>query len=410
MFRCSSEKFFVAAETFLKAYILTHGIVFSKKALQRAIVEKAKIQNLVYNMPLGVSNTHPQELIIKNKSDLYETVVSCVAPNNEVDPVYVDFENDELVCFIDGARFENVDISFVKQPDFYTKVLSNGECVKKYISVCGFDEFNIIPWKGCALSRKCLFCGANTFLNKEDVSAFDLSKDELFWNIYKQEYLPRLKEAALIAKKSSCYEDHMHVVMIAGNLRNDLLDREIDIFIEIAKQISPIVNDKATEGIVLVSAPPLSDNRFCEMKKAGISKVVFNLEALCLENFKKFCPGKNDLGYDFWLNQLKKAVEVFGVGNVWSNLVLGLESNSECLEKCNEISQLGIVLSANVLHLDKGNSLNCHIPSMNHVIDFFYHLNIIYKQYSYLPFYCSKALRTSLSNEVYDNRVIQKDG
>ena len=41
------------AETYLKAKILTSGVVFSKKALEYAEIYNAKKQNLVYNAPIN---------------------------------------------------------------------------------------------------------------------------------------------------------------------------------------------------------------------------------------------------------------------------------------------------------------------------------------------------------------------
>ena len=67
----------VSPETYLKSIVLTQGVVFSDNALQCALENNAKRQNLVYNMPLGASKERPQELIIRNADDGYETVVSC---------------------------------------------------------------------------------------------------------------------------------------------------------------------------------------------------------------------------------------------------------------------------------------------------------------------------------------------
>ena len=60
------DKYALEEETFLKALILIRGIIFSENALKIANFEKAKGQNLVYNMPLNAINSRPQELIIKN--------------------------------------------------------------------------------------------------------------------------------------------------------------------------------------------------------------------------------------------------------------------------------------------------------------------------------------------------------
>ena len=146
-----------------------------------------------------------------------------------------------------------------------------------------------------------------------------------------------------------------------------------------------------------------------ELKKAGIEKVVFNLEAITECGFEKYCPGKAELGYQFFIDRLRYAIDVFGKGNVWTNLVFGLETVEETLKKCAELTSDGVVISANVLHLDKGNSLDCDVPSTKDVIDFFYRLEILNNQEGFVPFYCAKALRTSLSNEAHAMRIKGRD-
>ena len=56
----------IMPETFLKAMILTHGVQFTDEALLYARKTNAKIQNLVYNAPVGADNFRPQELLIRH--------------------------------------------------------------------------------------------------------------------------------------------------------------------------------------------------------------------------------------------------------------------------------------------------------------------------------------------------------
>lgn len=400
------DKYKIKEETYLKAMILSRGILFSEKALQISVLEKAKKQNLVYNMPLNATKYRPQELIITNNNDLYSVVVSCVANNPANMPVYLDVDNKKnLIAFVDNKKIDNIEIHFVKEPEYYSKIISNGEYVKKYVSACGLDELNIIPWKGCAISKGCRFCGINNFINSEDLSAQKISKDKNEWKNICEQYLNNLEEAVLIAKNSNCYKEHAHVILIAGNLDNNSLDFETQIFVEIAKRISPLVGDISKEGIVAVISPPNDLNLIEALKEAGVEKVVFNLEAITKTSFEKYCPGKFDLGYNFFIDRLKYSINVFGKGNVWTNLVFGLENIKDTLKECAKLVSDGIVISANVLHLDKGNSLDCNIPLTKDIIDFFYRLEILNNQKGFSPFYCAKALRTSLSNEAHDMRI-----
>lgn len=395
----------VMDETLLKAYILTHGVEFSDKALIFATKNNAKRQNMVYNMPIDSTKSRPQELLIRH-IDGYETVVSCVASCKD-NPVLIDIIEGKIVAYVKDKVVKNVTIEFVKEPEYYQKILNSGQPIRNYVSACGLDELNILPWQGCAISQCCLFCGTNTVRKNNDsgvFTAFDIANEKA-WEMRKSVYLKDLKEALSIAIKSSCYNDHMHVILISGDLSDEKLDLQSKIYAEIAEEISPILSEKSSEGIIAVMMPPNDMMLLEKLYKTGISKVVFNFEVGNEELFNKYCPGKKNIGYNHIYKSLEKAVEIFGVGNAWSNFVLGLEPIEHLLKFNEELVKKGIVPSANILHLDKGNRLDCSVPKYDTVIEYFYKLSQVLKEHNMKPYYCSKALRTSLSNEAYDGRI-----
>lgn len=394
----------VMAETYVKAKILTSGVIFSKRAIEHAVKCNVKGQNLVYNAPACLDSYRPQELRLKHY-DGYETVVSCVSPCSE-NPVVIGIENDGLIAVVGGRKVDDILVEFVKEPEYYREKMSNNLRVKDYVSACGFDELNILPWLGCAISKGCLFCGTNTVenMNKSGaMTAFDVSKRGA-WEKNKEDYLKNLKEAVFIAKKSQCYNEHMHVIIISGDLCDEKLDEQTKIYAEIARTIKDAVSE-ATEGIVAVMMPPHNFELLEELYGSGVSKVVFNLEVGDEVLFNKYCPGKSNIGYAHIMNSLYRAVEVFGRNNVWTNFVLGLEPTDKLLQMNEELAASGIVSSANVLHIDKGNRLDCTVPDYDTVINYFYKQADILKKYNQVPFYCSKALRTSLSNEAFEGRI-----
>lgn len=212
-------------------------------------------------------------------------------------------------------------------------------------------------------------------------------------------------EAIGVASKASCYKEHMHLIIISGDLCNDKLDLQSRIYSEIAVEIHDYITN-ASEGIVAVLMPPQNKDLIEDMKKSGIRNVVFNLEVANKELFRRFCPGKNEIGYEHIIESLYAAVDIFGKGHSWSNFVLGLEPMNGLLALNRQLAMQGVVSSANVLHLDKGNRLDCDVPAFDDVVRYFYDLSQILKEYNYKPYYCGKALRTSLSNEAYDGRII----
>lgn len=396
-------------ETELKIEILTRGVNFSKAALLLASQFNAKGQNLVYNAPKGYIAGRPQELFLT--FDNYTTVVSCVSSHGLSEPVLIDVNSyGQLFCTItDEVVYKDVLIEFVPEPDYYNRKTSDGDFAKKYISACGYDELNIIPWKGCLISSICKFCGANNVAiqNPSDaLHASHIAKDNHPWINVRDNYLKNLTESIRFALDSSCYDEHMHVILISGNLPNNQLDLQSDIYADIATTIHPLLKDRATEGLIAVISPPHDVKRLQLLKDSGIEIVVFNLEVANDPWFTKYCPGKSKLGRDFFIERLKQSVDIFGYGKSWTNFVLGLEPVNKLLSVCQDLARFGIVSSANVLHLDEGNRLDCVPPTKQQVIDFFYELSLINEQHNFSAFYCSKALRTSLSNEFQDKRYI----
>lgn len=396
----------VKAETSLKAMILTHGVIFTDAALEAAASCGAKRQNLVYNAPVGASNFRPQELLISSKADGYTVAVSCVAPNTR-DAIVIDSKEGVLTASMGGKMFDAVNICYVKEPSYYSKCTSDGSSLRQYLSSCGLDEMNIIPWKGCAISAPCLFCGANVVARDNDF--FELTASNVSfrnaWLNNKDKYLSNLVQAVSMAKEDECFAEHMHVIIISGDLCDEMLDYQAKIYAQIAHIIRDIVSDKSREGIIAVMMPPKDLTLLKEMKASGIDKIVFNFEVGNSKLFDKYCPGKKNIGREHIYTALKEALGVFGQNNVWTNFVLGLEPIDGLLSFNRELAINDITSSANVLHLDRGNSLDCAVPSYETVVSYFFALNKILLEYDMRPFYCSKALRTSLSNEAYDKRI-----
>ncbi|MFM0350344.1 radical SAM protein [Paraburkholderia sp. RL17-347-BIC-D] len=400
----------LSPETDLKAEILTRGVVFTPAAIDCASRMGAKGQNLVYNAPKGFARERPQELFLEGE-DGYRTVVSCVSAHGKREPVTVDVAaSGELVCRIgEQAASDRVKVSFVKQPEYYAQRLASGDLAQKYISACGYDELNIIPWKGCLISSVCRFCGVNSVAVKnpsDALHAAHLRPGALGWEAARTSYLGNLSESIDLALQAECYSEHMHVILISGNLPDGQLDEQADIYCDITAHIKDQVAPKSTEGIVAVITPPHDLGRLDKLKQAGVEIVVFNLEVGNDPWFTKYCPGKSALGRDYFIDRLKHAATVFGRGKSWTNFVLGLEPVDELLALCEELARHGIVSSANVLHVDEGSRLDCDPPTKETVIRFFHELAQINHRNGFDAFYCAKALRTSLSNEFQDGRWV----
>jgi biotin synthase-related radical SAM superfamily protein len=82
-------------------------------------------------------------------------------------------------------------------------------------------------------------------------------------------------------------------------------------------------------GVSIYPAPGTPER----LHELGVAEVKWNLEAATPELFARMCPG---LDYDVIRKALRDSVEIFGKGNVYSNIIFGLGETDEELERCIE--------------------------------------------------------------------------
>ncbi len=216
--------------------------------------------------------------------------------------------------------------------------------------------------------------------------------------------LAEITEAVDLAIDDECYREEIHLILISGNLADSQLDAQAKIYSDLAHAITSRHPGRFAEGAVAVTAPPNDLRLLRQMKESGIEIGVFNLETFSPSAFAEHCPGKQKIGRDHYLATLQESVEVFDWGKSWCNFVLGLEPVDILLAGCEELACIGVTPGANVLHLDHGATLKCDPPTLEQVIHFFSKLAEIYERHSLRPYYCERALRTSLANEAFAGR------
>lgn len=422
------------AESLVKAYILTHGVRFTSDALRHAKAIGAKRQNVVYNLPatggVNVESSksqrlssatdseelaRPQELFLVG-DDGYKVCVSAVAPVLNRECAIVSFR-DDLITIETPSHPELgnavASVEFVPQPAYYDSKTSRGRAVTRWVSACGYDEMNVWPWHDCAIGKTCTFCGINSVQKKagrsiDTIHALEWrqSGDAISqWSQVRDGVLAELMEAVELSIDDDCYREECHLILISGNLADHQLDAQALIYAELANAITSRYPGRFAEGAVAVTAPPRDLRLLTHMRDNGIEVGVFNLEAFSPDAFAVHCPGKASIGRDHYLDTLTAGVDVFGWGRSWCNFVLGLEPIETLLEGCEQLAAKGITPGANVLHLDHGATLSCDPPTINDVVFFFNRLAEIYRKHGHRPYYCERALRTSLANEAFAGRL-----
>jgi hypothetical protein len=422
-------------ESLAKAYVLTHGVRFTPEALRYAVQVNAKRQNVVYNMPaddplgerpvtknqpislvLAESQLdRPQELFLSGE-DEYKVCVSAVSPVPGREPATVEYHNNRLSLVTPDSRKAGESlgkVEFVPQPAYYNRQTRSGRAVQRWVSACGYDEMNIWPWHDCAISRPCTFCGINTVQKKAGrdvdlVHALELrheSDADQTWQTTREAVLTEITEAVELAINDECYREEIHLILISGNFADNQLDTQARVYSDIARAITSRHPGRFAEGAVAVTAPPQDLGLLSSMRQSGIEIGVFNLEAYGAVAFATHCPGKDRIGRDHYLTTLLRGVEVFGWGKSWCNFVLGLDPAKDLLAGCEHLDSRGVTPGANVLHRDHGAKVSHNPPDVETVVAFYRELAGIYRRHTHRPYYCQRALRTSLANEAFAGRL-----
>lgn len=87
--------------------------------------------------------------------------------------------------------------------------------------------------------------------------------------------------------------------------------------------------------------PPVE--KLQSLKKAGIEEVAFNMEISDDTLAKELMPGKRSQDKKMFYSVLREAVKVFGIGNVRSALLVGIEKESSTISEAVELAKIGVI-------------------------------------------------------------------
>ena len=109
--------------------------------------------------------------------------------------------------------------------------------------------------------------------------------------------------------------------------------------------------------------------------------------------------------YNSFIQKLKEAVQIMGKGNVRTNFVLGLQDVEELLIEIEKLAKDGVVADYSIFQ-PKPNTeyYNKLAPSFEQVKYFTERLVEIYIKYNFKPIYCSISSRSSIINELYEEK------
>lgn len=274
------------------------------------------------------------------------TTTICVP--HEGSPWSIERGDDGWWITRDGERLSP--IHFMKRPEYVLRRTGRGSIVGTLFLQRGASCLFISPLNNCEYFNKgeeCRFCAFNFIWDRMRRVGVPVSPspDEI------REGILRAAEEYRIT----------HVKLCGGSLFDS--SREAEIYRRMAEMVRSTIRTEQTD--MVCQAYEKDDCR--KLFDAGIGSVCQDLEVWSERLWPLVVPGKHKaVGRTEWLRRLDAAVEVFGEGNVASNLVGGVETVpaegfarmedaiADTLAGCEWLIRRGIEPTVSVWHAAEG--------------------------------------------------------
>ncbi|MBI1987574.1 MAG: hypothetical protein HYS70_04420 [Nitrospinae bacterium] len=263
-----------------------------------------------------------------------------------VDPrsPYLIRKEDGVLVLEKEGRFVST-VEWTERPAYYGQCTSDGLEMRKVIPLigecCGAIMFSYycMNWEG---GLQCRFCNINATANHH--------KDA----ILPSKRADQIGETAAAALKERPY---IHLILSGGSLPRTRVSDACIAIMEAVKRHSG--REDVPFGLNIAAPRDLSENE--RLYEAGARSVVYDIEVWDRNMFEALCPGKaKNLGRDIYERALDHAVTVFGKGNVYTQLVLGLEEKVHYFEAAQSLAERGIVLLLQPWFVGVGSKLEGH--------------------------------------------------
>lgn len=374
----------------LKLKLLINGIRIDDSAFY-GLGDIYKEYQYGYNDSNWIKRTERQ--IIPSELLLPGDIV--VAPHLRPTSPYLIKRIEGIMYVIDERTGESVStINYLPRPKIWDIKLSDGSRLKEYLNVYGANCLNLFIVANCDFWNEgtpCVFCSLQPTQN-------------LHKEVVVNKSIEKIEESITLAFENEENLDWM--IITGGSLKDRKMEtnRYIDVLSVIRKHIPRKWNGKIKGNAALLPANNESD--LIRLYETGIEHPSFNMEVWGANRFKSYCSGKEKYAsFEALIETYKKAVNIWGPGQVWCNFVGGISPINDLKDGFRFMADLGVVPGANIFHLDPkavGVKLGLSEPTEDYVLEMYDCLSSLYKEYGYKPFFSHSVLRNSLSNEMFN--------
>jgi hypothetical protein len=243
-----------------------------------------------------------------------------------------------------NAGEEVCQVKWIPRPAFYNKKTSHNNVMVKIGQIGGEDCLFFCYQNYCShfsKNEQCLFCNL-------------VSTSKTYDSVMKRKETEDIGEVA----KAAFAEGNVKHVLLTGGCFNH--QREVELVSEIVKSISQRTGFDRVPGTILPSPARNLD----ELKKyfdSGIKAIGFSIEIWDEKLYQAICPGKSKaVSHDEFVNSIRNAVKVFGPGNVYGVLVMGLEPRETFLDGVKTLADIGANVVPFVWSPNPGSKLEGH--------------------------------------------------
>jgi biotin synthase-related radical SAM superfamily protein len=243
------------------------------------------------------------------------------------------YKNEQPLC----------EVHWIRRPRYYDEKTTTGNDMIKVGQIGGKDCLFFCYQNYCshfAKNQQCAFC--NLVSTSKVYDSVMRKKDPV--------------DVGEVVKAAWAEGDVNHVNLTGGCISPQ---REVAIVSEILASIREHTGFDTVPGTLLPS--PAKGDTIHQYYETGIGSLCFAMEVWDKKYYEAICPGKAaSTSHDEFVAGIKKAVETFGEGNVYTIFVMGLEPKETFLAGVNAISELGANVIPFVWSPNPGSKLAGH--------------------------------------------------
>lgn len=330
----------------LKAALLTEGIRSDIESL-REVGTKYKEQNhglFGWDFENHINLKLPDDFCLPDG-----TVVQFRF--NSKSPYHVKTYDSKLKLYFNDN--EICEVKWIERPDYYNKKTTQSNDMVKIGQIGGRDCLFFCYQNYCSHfsnNKQCLFCNL-------------VATSKVYDSVIKKKDIQDIGEVT----KAAWPEGNVNHIMLTGGCFSH--EKEVTLVSEIIKSIKNHTGFEKVPGVILPS--PAKGDDIKRYFETGINAIGYSMEIWDETLYKAMCPGKSEnTSHGEFIESIKKAVKIFGEGNVFIALVMGLEPKETFLYGIKTLSAIGANIVPFVWSPNPGSKLEGHrAPSAEWYLD-----------------------------------------